>query len=57
MKYLHNVRAEMKQVTWPSVDSAFRSSAVVIVLAVVIAYYLGVLDYLFEQIIRLIAQL
>lgn len=45
--YLKNSWVELKKVTWPTRQEAIRSTGVVIVFSVIVALFLGVLDYLF----------
>jgi len=45
--YLKNSWVELKKVTWPTQQEALRSTAVVITFSIVVAVFLGALDYLF----------
>jgi len=45
--YLFGVRAEMAHVKWPSTKQAIGYTALVVVISLIVAAYLGVLDYLF----------
>ncbi|MDB5225604.1 MAG: Protein translocase subunit SecE [Candidatus Adlerbacteria bacterium] len=53
--YFRDVRAEMKHVSWPSRNLTIAYTAVVVIVSVVTALYLGLLDFVFrfgiEQII------
>ncbi|RMF87799.1 MAG: preprotein translocase subunit SecE [Nitrospinota bacterium] len=44
-QFLREVRMEMKKVTWPSRKETISSTAVVIVVVLLIATYLGVVDF------------
>ena len=50
--YLSGARAEFRQVTWPTRETAIRLSLAVIVIAVVLAAFLGALDYAFLYLLR-----
>lgn len=56
LDYLAGVRAEMTHVKWPATPQAIGYTALVIVISLLIAAFLGALDYLFtlvtEWIIR-----
>jgi len=55
-EYLKETRTELKHVIWPSRSQTFYYTLIVIVLSVVVAYYLGVFDYLFSLLLgRVIA--
>ena len=56
MQFLREVRAELKKVTWPSRKQALGSTAVVIVLVMIIAFYLGMVDMGLSSLIRLVLQ-
>jgi preprotein translocase subunit SecE len=47
-EYLKETRTELKHVIWPTRRQTAYYTIIVIVLSVVVAYYLGVFDYLFS---------
>lgn len=47
IKYLKEVQYELKKVSWPTQRQSVQITALVIVLSVAIAYYLGAFDWLF----------
>ncbi len=51
-QYFKEVRAEMKHVTWPSRNQALVYTLVVVLVSLATAIYLGLLDYVFDAIIR-----
>jgi preprotein translocase subunit SecE len=51
IQYLKEVRAEMKHVSWPTRTQTIVYTAVVIGISLATAVYLGLLDYVFSQII------
>lgn len=48
--YLFGVRAEMTHVKWPSTKQAIGYTALVIIISLLVAAYLGGLDFLFAQV-------
>ena len=51
VEYLKETRTELKHVIWPSRQQTFFYTLIVIALSVVIAYYLGIFDYVFSLLI------
>jgi len=49
--YLNHVRDELAHVTWPSTRQAVAHTLVVIVIAILIAVWVGVLDYVFTGLV------
>ena len=47
-EYLKETKTELKHVIWPSKNQTFYSTLIVIVLSIVIAYYLGIFDFIFS---------
>lgn len=52
--YIKEVIAETKHVTWPTRQQTIYFTLAVLVISVIVAYYLGFLDYLFAQGLQLI---
>jgi preprotein translocase SecE subunit len=50
--YIKATAAEMKQVKWPTRQTAIFYSVLVIVISVITALYAGAFDYLFGQFIN-----
>jgi preprotein translocase subunit SecE len=48
-EYIKEVLAEAHHVTWPTKKQAVFYTIAVIVISVIVAYYLGLLDYLFKE--------
>jgi len=44
-EFSNEIKAELKKVVWPSKDSTIGTTAVVIVICLIFAVYLGVVDY------------
>jgi len=49
--YLKEVKAEMKRVSWPTRKQALVFTLITIVIALFTAVYLGVLDFVFTEIL------
>lgn len=49
IEYFRETKIELKHVIWPSRSQTLYYTLIVIVLSVVIAYYLGVFDFIFSQ--------
>ena len=52
--YFKEVRAEMKHVAWPTRRQAIIYTIVVIGVSLATAVYLGLLDYIFSALIKLV---
>lgn len=48
-EYLKDTKSEIKHVIWPGKSQVFYYTLIVIVASVLVAYYLGVFDYLFSR--------
>ena len=48
INYLKEVIAEAKYVTWPTRKQTIMYTVAVIIVSLIIAYYLGLLDFLFS---------
>ena len=47
--YLKEVRAEMTNITWPTRNQTIFYTVAVLVISILIAYYLGLLDFVFSK--------
>jgi preprotein translocase subunit SecE len=52
VRYLREVKSEMKKVTWPSRQETLHYTLIVIGISVVMALFLGGMDYLFNLAIK-----
>jgi len=52
--YLREVRSELRKTVWPSREEATKLTLVVIGLSIIVGLYLGLLDLIFSQVVRLI---
>lgn len=55
-KFLKEVRAESKKVSWPSQEQLTAGTILVLICVVAIAIYMGGMDYIFAYIFKLIAK-
>ena len=56
IQFLREVRMELKKVTWPSRKQTLGSTAVVIILVMIISLFLGIVDFGLSNLIRVILQ-
>jgi len=56
LQFLREVKIELKKVTWPSRKQTLGSTAVVIVLVILISLFLGVVDVSLSSLIRVVIQ-
>jgi preprotein translocase subunit SecE len=52
--FFTGLKTEFGKITWPDGSEAFGVAVLVIIIAIVTAYYLGLLDYIFSAILKLI---
>lgn len=50
--FLKEARIELKKVTWPTREETIRYTMTVIVISVVVAFFLGGLDFIFQFILN-----
>jgi len=50
-QFLREVRAEVKKVTWPTVDELKRSTGVIIVFVILIGLLIGLMDFVFAKLL------
>lgn len=48
-EYLKDTKSEIKHVIWPGKSQVFYYTLIVIVASVLVAYYLGVFDFIFSR--------
>jgi len=49
--YMHEVRAEVRKVSWPTWDDLRKSTLVIIVIVVIVGAIIGLLDLMFQWIL------
>jgi len=52
--FLKEVRAEMNNVSWPSKQETLRLTGVVIGISLIVAIFIGILDFLFTNLMTLV---
>lgn len=52
--YFSEVRAELSKVTWPKRQEVVRLTLVVFAISVIVAFYVGGLDYVFTKLLEAI---
>ncbi len=50
--FLHDVREEMSRVSWPTREELIGSAVVVFVGVVLLASYIGALDFILSKVVR-----
>ncbi|MBI2023808.1 preprotein translocase subunit SecE [Candidatus Giovannonibacteria bacterium] len=50
--YFKETRQELKHVNWPSRDNTVRFTVLVIAVSIVIAIFLGLLDFIFQYLLN-----
>jgi len=48
-EYFKEIRAELKHVVWPSRNQTVFYTLIVIILSILVAYFLGVFDFIFSK--------
>jgi len=51
-QYVRETRAELRKVAWPSREEALRLTSIVVVTVLAMSAFLGIVDYVFTQIVR-----
>jgi preprotein translocase subunit SecE len=54
--FVQEVWAELKKVHWPSRKETYAATAVVLVVAGIVALFLGAVDAILSQLVRLVVQ-
>jgi len=52
LEFVRSVKLELKQVKWPSHESALKMTVLVIITSLAVALYSGGLDYLFTTVLQ-----
>lgn len=56
IRYLREVRGELRKVTWPTRDEAWRLTGIVLVVTILFAIFLWAFDSLFSSAVDLLVQ-
>jgi preprotein translocase subunit SecE len=54
LQFLQQAKGELKKVTWPTRKQTLASTAVVMVVVVIVAIYLGVVDFILAKAVKAI---
>ncbi len=54
VKYVQETIAELKHVSWPSRQETIKLTVIVIAISIIVAFYVGGLDYTFTNLLKLI---
>lgn len=54
LTFLKEVRTEMEKVSWPSRQEATRLTAIVIAASIVVAIFIGGLDFVFAKLMEVV---
>ncbi|KIH75375.1 protein translocase subunit secE/sec61 gamma [Geoalkalibacter ferrihydriticus] len=52
-EFLNHVKAELKKVTWPTRKETYASTTVVIVLVLFITVFLGTVDWMLANVVKM----
>ena len=53
-RFTRDVRGELRRVSWPNRDQLRQSTAVVLIIVLVLADYVAAVDFVFQNLVRLI---
>lgn len=53
IKFLGEVKTELKQVTWPTKSEVIRLTTAVITISLIVGIYIGALDLIFTKLVEL----
>ena len=53
-RFARDVRGELRRVTWPDRDQLRQSTAVVLIIVLVLAVYVAAVDFVFQSLVRLV---
>ncbi len=51
-KYIQQVTAELKKVSWPSKEQTINKTVLVIIVSTIVAIYIGGLDLILQEIMK-----
>lgn len=54
IKFLKDVKKELLKVVWPTRQEVVKLTFIVILISIIVSIYLGLLDFIFTQIITLL---
>ncbi|MCI0453445.1 MAG: preprotein translocase subunit SecE [Candidatus Dadabacteria bacterium] len=51
-QFVKDVDVEIKRISWPSLKESIRSTGAVIVITIILASFLGAIDFLFSLVVK-----
>jgi len=54
MTFLRTSWLELKKVTWPGKKEILASTAIVVIVAIILMFYIGTLDFLLSKLVKII---
>ncbi len=54
--FISQMRAELKKVTWPTRAQAAQLTATVFIISLIVALYVGIIDFLMAKVLEFLAQ-
>jgi len=54
IQFLKEVKVETRKVTWPSRKDTVAGTVVVLVIVFITAFYLGIVDFILSQLIKIV---
>jgi len=55
--FTRDIIEELKKVTWPKKQETIRLTIVVIIISLIIAFYIGIIDFLLTKVLDAITQI
>ncbi len=56
VRYLKETRAEIRKVSWPTREEAINLTLIVLAVTIAMAIFLGAVDFIFQNLIRLLVR-
>ncbi|MDQ3864355.1 MAG: preprotein translocase subunit SecE [Actinomycetota bacterium] len=53
-RFARDVRGELRRVSWPDRDQLRQSTAVVLIIVIILAIYVAAVDFVFQSLVRLV---
>ena len=53
-RFARDVRGELRRVSWPDRDQLRQSTAVVLIIVIILALYIAAVDFVFQSLVRLV---
>jgi len=52
VKFLKEVKSELRQVTWPTKKEVVRLTGMVVAISLIVGVYIGALDFIFTKLVE-----